>query len=235
MTEPLHPNSDPAAPSKATEAASELNNLLQIISGASTMLDKEQENPETYLRMLREAIQRAEVISGDLNREVGGSTEQRPTQDELSKFKRLEKPTQSTPAQERIMVVDDEQMNLVLLKTILEEAGYSVTTANSGFDCLDLFRTNPLRYSLIILDLTMPFLNGEETFERLKQIRADVAVVLCTGFIQSERLDRMMSAGLAGFLRKPVPVEEVESTVRGILAKLRYTSGMNPRAVPAVI
>jgi len=214
MTEPTQPGANPPSPTKASEAASELNNVLQIISGASTMLDKEQENPETYLRMLREAIQRAEVISGDLNREVGGSTEQRPTQDELSKFKRLEKPTQSTPAQERIMVVDDEQMNLVLLKTILEEAGYSVTTASSGFDCLDLFRTNPLRFSLIMLDLTMPFLNGEETFARLKEIRADVPVVLCTGFIQSERLERMMASGLAGFLRKPVPVEELISCIQ---------------------
>ena len=229
------PNTDPVSRTKASETASELNNLLQIISGASTMLDKPEQDPEVYLRMLREAVQRAEVVAGDLNREVGGSTEQRPAQTELAKFRRSEKPVQSTQPRDSIMVVDDEQMNLVLMKTILEEAGYRVTTANSGFECLDLFRTNPLRYSLIILDLTMPFLNGEETFERLKQIRADVPVVLCTGFIQSERLDRMMSAGLTGFLRKPVPVEEVESTVRGILAKLRYTGGMNPRSVPAAI
>jgi len=234
MTEPPSPDTNPTAPTKASEAASELNNLLQIISGASTMLDKAQDNPETYLQMLREAIQRAELISADLNREVGGSTAQQPSQAELSKFRRMEKPAQSAPARETIMVVDDEPMTVILLKTILEEAGYAVATANSGFECLDLFRANPLRYSLIMLDLTMPFLNGEETFQRLKEIRADVSVVLCTGFIQSERLDRMMSTGLAGFLRKPVPVEEVESTVRAILAKLRYSGGMNPRAVPAV-
>ena len=234
MTEPLHPGSNPASPTKASEAASELNNVLQIISGASAMLDKAQDNPETYLQMLREAIQRAEVISADLNREVGGSTEQQPAKSELSKFKRMEKSSQPAPARETIMVVDDEPMTVILLKTILEEAGYTVATANSGFECLDLFRTNPLRYSLIMLDLTMPFLNGEETFQRLKEIRSDVSVVLCTGFIQSERLERMMSTGLAGFLRKPVPVEEVESTVRGILAKLRYSGGMNVRAVPAV-
>jgi len=234
MTEPTQPGANPPSPTKASEAASELNNVLQIISGASSMLDKAQENPETYLQMLREAIQRAETISADLNREVGGSTEQRPSPSELSKFKRMEKSGQSAPTPETIMVVDDEPMTVILLKTILEEAGYTVATASSGFECLDLFRTNPLRFSLIMLDLTMPFLNGEETFARLKEIRADVPVVLCTGFIQSERLDRMMSSGLAGFLRKPVPVEEVESTVKGILAKLRYSGRMSTRAVPAV-
>jgi len=114
-------------------------------------------------------------------------------------------------------------MALTLIKRLLTQAGNHVVTAQSGFECLDLFRRRPRGFQLVLLDLTMPFMDGEETFHRLREIRPDVPIVLCTGFIQRHRLDRLMKAGLAGFLRKPLAPDEIVEHVRGLLTSLKYS------------
>src|SRR5207247_5771799 len=68
----------------------------------------------------------------------------------------------------------------------------------------------------------MPFMDGEETFHRLREIRADIPVVLCTGFMRGDRLDRLMKAGIAGFLRKPLAPDEIVDHIRGVLESLKY-------------
>jgi len=130
-------------------------------------------------------------------------------------------PSSATP--QSILLVDDEKMALMLVKRILSEAGYRVATAQSGFECLDLFRLHPRAYDLVLLDLTMPFMDGEETLRRLREIRSDVSVVLCAGFIEQEKLDRLMSAGLAGYLRKPLAPDEIVSHVRSTLQSVKYS------------
>jgi CheY-like chemotaxis protein len=133
--------------------------------------------------------------------------------------------TEEQRPKQSILVVDDEQMALVLMKRLLGDAGYTVVTAQSGFEALDHFRRQPHSFQLVLLDLTMPFMDGEETFQRLREIRANVPVFLCTGFIQRDRLDRMMTAGIKGFLRKPIAPDELIEHVRGALAHLKYSQG----------
>jgi len=87
----------------------------------------------------------------------------------------------------------------------------------------------------VLLDLTMPFMDGEETFQRLREIRADVPVVLFTGFVQQERLERLMNAGLVGFLRKPLAPDEIVSFVRSMLQTVKYSgANLNSGSMPAV-
>src|SRR5438046_7740471 len=125
-------------------------------------------------------------------------------------------------AKPTILVDNEEQMALFLIKRLLNEAGYQVMTAQSGFEALDLFRRQPHAFQLVLLDLTMPFMDGEETFHRLREIRADIPVVLCTGFIRRDRLDRLMKDGIAGFLRKPLAPEEIVDHVGAVLESLKY-------------
>ena len=101
------------------------------------------------------------------------------------------------------MVVDDEPMALSLSQQVLSEAGYTVVATQSGFEALDLFRQGPQQFSLILLDLSMPCMDGEETFNRMRAIDPQVLVLLNTGFVEKHRLDRMMANGLAGFIRRP--------------------------------
>jgi CheY-like chemotaxis protein len=221
------------------QSTSELNNLLQIISGTSSLIQtsgEDRESSEKYLAMLRASIERAEKVAADLTEQAGGTKQKVAMRPDLAGFVRPKTSTDSAKAKQSILVVDDEQMALMLVKRILTEAGYDVVTAQSGFECLDLFRQRPFNFQLVLLDLMMPFMDGEETLQRLREIRADTPVVLCAGFVQQDRLDRLMSAGLAGFLRKPVAPDEIVSLVRSMLQGVKYSRGnMNSGGVSAVM
>ena len=118
-------------------------------------------------------------------------------------------------------------MTLAMVGRVLREAGYEVKTAQSGFECLDQIRRHPREFDLVLLDLTMPFMDGEETFSRLREIQSDLPVIVCTGFIQQEKLDRLISSGLSGFLRKPLAPDEIVSQIRNTLAGVKYSEA-NP-------
>jgi len=235
-SEQIPPSGGGLSAEQSSAASSELNNLLQIIGTASSMLSEATpENAETYRTMLRDSIQRAEKLAAGLATHGGGTDKRALTQADLANAGPAKGAEPNKPAKQLIMVVDDEQMGLTLMKHVLTGAGFEVTTAQSGFECLEQFRQRPFVYALVLLDLTMPFMDGEETFARLKDIRANVPVLLCTGFIQQERLDRLMSSGLAGFLRKPIAPDEIVALVRRTLAELRYAREATPRDFSAAM
>src|SRR2546430_14406101 len=220
-----------------SKATSELNNLLQIISGTSAEIGnlwEGSEGSEQYLNMLRSSIDRAEAVAAQLAEQAGGTDQKVLMHPELTSFLKPTKIREMPRVKSTVLVVDDEQMALVLIKRLLSESDYQVVTAQSGFEALDLFRRQPQAFQLVLLDLTMPFMDGEETFHRLREIRADIPVVLCTGFIRQDRLDRLIKAGIAGFLRKPLAPDEIVEHVRSVLASLKYaqTSGSLPDSAP---
>lgn len=205
-------------------ATSEINNLLQIISGTCSDIEEMLEgsrDAKKCLATLRGCIGRAGAISAALAAHAGATDHKMLINPQLAALLELQ-PVTAMAAKPSILVVDDETEALALMKSILVAAGYRATTAESGADCLYLFRRRPASYHLVILDLTMPSMDGEETFHRLREIRQDVPVVLCTGFIQTDRLDRLMKAGLSGFLRKPLAPDEIISHVHSILESVKF-------------
>jgi len=238
MSSPTESESQKPSADSFRQGTSELNNLLQIISGTSSLIQTSGENRETsekYLAMLRVSIERAEKVAAELTEQAGGTKQKVAVRPDLTGFVRPKTSANSVKPSQSILLVDDEQMALILVQRILSEAGYDVITAQSGFECLDLFRQRPYSFHLVLLDLTMPFMDGEETYQRLREIRADVPVVLCTGFVQQERLDRLMNAGLLGFLRKPLAPDEIVSFVRSMLQTVKYSgANLNSGSMPAV-
>ena len=209
-------------------AASELNNLLQIVSGTVAMLENIWEGApgsERYFDMLRKSVDRAAKVTAQLVQHVGG------TEKKILMHPSLKEPTAPTaplpPARSPlqvsrcIMVVDDEPMALMLLNQILSQAGHTVVTAESGFEALDYFRKEPGRFALILLDLSMPLMDGEETFNHFRAIDPNVVVLLNTGFIENRRLDRMIANGLAGFLRRPYRADEVVTQIQSVLERVK--------------
>ena len=226
------PSESGARIKSSTAATSELNNLLEIISGTSAAIENiwdGNDGSQKYFDMLRTSVDRAAQLTAQLVEQAGGSDKKVLYHPELAAFTKTKNTTPPTvtvaPAPEKkresLLLVDDEQMALVLGKRILSEAGFDVETAQSGFECLDLFRKRPRHFDLILLDLTMPFMDGEETFGRLRSIRPDVVVLLSTGFIVQERLDRMLGAGMAGFLRKPHRPDELVAHIRAVLESVK--------------
>lgn len=208
----------------ASDAASELNNLMHIISGTSNQIEniwEGREGSEKYFGMLRASIQRAEQITAHLVAQAGGANGKvllHPDFQQLASRLSAPPPVRA-PYQPTILIADDEEMTLTLLERLLSSKGYQVTGAQSGFECLDIFRRDPAVYDLVLLDFNMPFMNGHETFERLRVIHPEIDVVLTTGFIERERLEKMMAAGLSGFLQKPFGPELFAEVIDPILER----------------
>lgn len=133
--------------------------------------------------------------------------------------------SQPSTFKQSILVIDDDRATLTLVGAVLTAAGFNVAKAQSGFEALDILRRQPFDFQLAILDLTMPLMDGEETFRRMREIRPDLPVILETGFIQQEKLEQLYTIGLAGFLRKPVAPDEIITCVRSTLDSLKYSGG----------
>lgn len=224
----VEPSGTSPASQPLAQATSELNNLLQIISGTSSLIEdtlggKPDPALEKYLKMLHASVERAENVTAKLVELAGGSNKKALINGNMAAFVKTKAESTPASAAPSILVVDDEAMVLVLVQRILSDAGYSVVTAQSGFECLELFRHRPHAYDLVLLDLNMPFLSGEETFRRLHQIRSDVPVILCVGFMEEDRIEHLLSTGLAGFLRKPLAPDEMVCHVRATLDSVRYS------------
>jgi len=116
-----------------------------------------------------------------------------------------------------VLVVDDEEPVRAVAARMLTSLGFSVETAADGREGVELYRRNPGRYALVLLDLTMPHLDGEEAFRQLRQLHPGVKVLLMSGYNQQEAAGRFTGKGLAGFVQKPFEVERLAAAVRQVI------------------
>jgi len=116
-----------------------------------------------------------------------------------------------------VLIVDDEPVVREVAQGMLERAGLKVMTAEDGREALVVFGDHSDEIDCVILDLTMPHLDGEETFRELRKIRPDLAVILASGYNQQDVTQRFTGKGLAGFLQKPFRLESLTEMVKAIL------------------
>ncbi len=115
-----------------------------------------------------------------------------------------------------ILVVDDEEAVRMVAKASLERFGYRVLLARNGIEAVEIFEQIPDQISVVLLDLTMPLMSGEETFRRLRAIRADAPVLLSSGYNQIEVIKRFAGQGLAGFVGKPYSASTLVAKVKSV-------------------
>jgi PAS domain S-box-containing protein len=117
-----------------------------------------------------------------------------------------------------VLLVDDEDAVRDIGMRLLEQAGFDVVGAADGCEAIDYYREHSDEVSCVLLDLTMPRMGGEETFQELRKIRDDVRVVLSSGFSEQEVVGRFAEGGICGFVQKPYRFEklvaEVEAAAR---------------------
>ena len=127
----------------------------------------------------------------------------------------------STPAEwrgeGRVLVVDDEESVRTVAVRLLAKLGFTPDVAVDGVEALERFKAAPAVYRLILLDLTMPRLDGEETFRQLRQFNPGVRVILMSGFNKVDAINRFIGRGLAGFVQKPFEVDTLSAEVRRVL------------------
>jgi len=117
-----------------------------------------------------------------------------------------------------VLVVDDEPMVRGLVKSCLERYGYRVLPAQDGQEAMTLFSADPGAISLVLLDLAMPGMGGEETLRQLLAMRPEVNVIASSGYSELEAIERF-GEGLAGFLQKPYSVRQLTMKVLSVLQK----------------
>ena len=118
---------------------------------------------------------------------------------------------------ESILFVDDETVAVEIGSEILKRLGYRVTTRTSSIEALELFRTKPGRFDLVVTDQTMPNMTGAELAVELLRIRPDIPIILCTGFSHLINSEKARSLGIRELVMKPVVGTELGQTVRRVL------------------
>ncbi len=133
-----------------------------------------------------------------------------------------------------VLVVDDEDAVRSVVKATLERSGYRVLLAGNGIEAIEIFQQAPDQVAVVLLDLTMPLMSGEETLHRLRTIRPDIPVLLSSGYNQIEIIQRFTGQGLAGFIAKPFSPATLIAKITSACAGSSDTAGhhVNPGLPP---
>ena len=118
---------------------------------------------------------------------------------------------------ERILLVDDETVLIEVGRLTLEHLGYSVVTAGSGAEALELFKADPRAVDLVISDMTMPGMTGDQLTVRLLEIRKDLPIILCTGFSTRITRERAVEIGARDLVMKPFVTKDLALAIRNVL------------------
>jgi CheY-like chemotaxis protein len=255
--------------------ANELNNLLQVISESSQVIENlcgSTPDADKYFGILRNGVERAARVTQIMITRVGGYSTgpsvampsvtapavkpapipaaptivpMRPaataavpnrapapaspiTAPAIPSDVKVNNPT---GARELVMIVDDEDFVTLLAQRVLTDEGYRVVTAKDGFQALDLYRKLKEHLALVILDFTMPVMDGADVFNELLAINPRVPVVLSSGFAEQESIRAMLARGLRGFIPKPYTQKKLLEQVRSVLDTLMSERSGQRRAL----
>ncbi len=121
--------------------------------------------------------------------------------------------------QKYILVVDDEKLVRDTVKNMLEIGGFNTLLASNGEEAIKIYNKNKEKIDMVLLDMTMPIMDGEETFRELRRINPDVKVLLSSGYNEKDILERFIGKGLAGFIQKPFVSSTLLQIINSILEK----------------
>ncbi len=119
--------------------------------------------------------------------------------------------------QEKILIVEDEEALREVLKDVLAPLGYELIEARDGEEAVQIFRESASSIDLVILDIGMPKLQGDEVFQKIREINPKAYVMVASGYLENDVKSRLLSLGVKEFLQKPYSLKEVALTVRKIL------------------
>ncbi len=147
-------------------------------------------------------------------------------------FPRVEEPSKLSPEAEKrkeisinlknkkVLVVDDQKEVRKVIVEILKDSGLDIREASGGLEAINILSTEE-DIDCILLDLTMPKLDGKATFQELRKIHAKVPVLLTSGYSEEESLDRFQGESVAGFVKKPVMrdalIEKISKAIEGAM------------------
>jgi PAS domain S-box-containing protein len=118
---------------------------------------------------------------------------------------------------ERILFVDDEPDIVTVNKDRLQRLGYDVVATTNSLDALKVFRANPDSFDLVVTDYTMPHLTGVDLANKIRRMRSDIPIILCSGIHESLASEKSKKAGITEFAMKPLSKKEFSAIIRKVL------------------
>jgi len=115
------------------------------------------------------------------------------------------------------LIVDDEETIREIAGVMLEEMGFATLAAEDGVDGVKIYREHQKNIVVVLMDMTMPKMDGKSCFTELKRINNDVKVVLSSGYNEQEAISRFAGQGLAGFIQKPYTPEALQEKLQQVL------------------
>jgi len=139
-----------------------------------------------------------------------------PIVQSISKESKVQKKEYIGGGTETILLVDDESAIISMEKQMLERLGYQVVSRSSSIEALEAFRVAPDKFDLVITDMAMPKMPGDELAAEMIKIRPATSILLCTGFSEAISEEKAASLGIKGLLMKPMILKELAQTIRTI-------------------
>ena len=140
-----------------------------------------------------------------------------PIIDDIEEEIQIIEPVIAINGKERILLIDDEEQIIDIEQQILERLGYKVTPKTDSEEALEEFAAQPDRFDLVITDMTMPKMTGDQLARRMMDIKPQIPVILCTGFNEAISEEKALSMGIDKFVMKPIVKDELASTIRTVL------------------
>lgn len=130
------------------------------------------------------------------------------------KTRRLDFDDEELKGGETILIIDDEEIVRRAARAALEHYGYTVIVSENGNDGLELLAKSDCPVDLVVLDMTMPGMSGEETLQHLRAILPELPVILSSGYNEAEATCRLTGKGLAAFIQKPYSASRLAQHIR---------------------
>ena len=140
-----------------------------------------------------------------------------PVIDEFEEEIETTAPSTEINGTERILLVDDEKQIIDIEQQILERLGYKVTPKTDSEEALEEFAAQPDRFDLVITDMTMPKMTGDQLAKRMMDIKPQIPVILCTGFNEAITEEKALAMGIDKFVMKPIIKDDLANTIRTVL------------------
>jgi PAS domain S-box-containing protein len=118
---------------------------------------------------------------------------------------------------ERVLFIDDEEAIANMARGVLEQLGYAVVAETDSSKALEVFRSSPGSFDVVVTDLTMPRMTGLELADKLKAVRPEVLIILYSGSIAPSLWEEAQRVGIKGFLSKPIGARDLAEAVRRVL------------------
>jgi len=125
---------------------------------------------------------------------------------------------------ETILFVDDEKSIVNIIGQMFERLGYKVETKQNPVEALKLFQSKPDEFDLVITDMTMPQMTGVKLSEKLKDVRPEIPVIICTGHSSLIDEEKAKKLGISAYVMKPIVMSDIAKTIRKVLDEAKETT-----------